>query len=126
MKIKRNEQGLAEIKLKASKLLGNVLEEIAADARRIVPKDTEELMNSIEVKHEPGSLEGSVVVGTDHWAETEYGSDPHIIESKGNYSLSDGNGEYFGPRVNHPGTPEQPFLRPSLYKKRDLKSADED
>jgi hypothetical protein len=112
-------QGMAEIRRVSSKALRVVLDDIADDARRIVPKDTEELHDSIDVDYVPGALDGRVTVGTDHWAPTEYGSEPHIIEAKGDYSLHNPEtGEYFGRIVNHPGTPEQPFMRPALYKKR--------
>lgn len=121
---KANSQGMAELEVRASKSVKIILEAIADDARRLVPKDTMELHDSIEVLHKPGDLTGHVVVGTDHWAPTEYGSEPHIIEANGDYSLSDGNGEYYGRIVNHPGTPEQPFLRPALYKKRNIKDVD--
>lgn len=120
-KLDRN--GLVKVKMNAAKTLHNVLNDIADDARRLVPKDTMELHDSIEVVHIEGSLEGSVVVGTDHWAPTEYGSEPHIIEASGDYSLTNGSGEYYGRIVNHPGTPEQPFMRPALYKKRQIKDA---
>lgn len=119
---KLDNSGLAKIKMRASEALGEVLNDIADDARRLVPKDTRELHDSIQVEHIPGALEGSVVAGTDHWSATEYGSEPHLIEANGDYSLHNSEtGEYFGRIVNHPGTPEQPFLRPALYKKRKIK-----
>lgn len=112
-------EGMANIKSTGSKALKVVLDDMADDARLIVPKDTRELHDSIEVEYVPGQLTGQVTVGTDHWAPTEYGSEPHIIEAKGDYSLHNPEtGEYFGKIVNHPGTPEQPFMRPALYKKR--------
>jgi len=126
-RIKMDPKGMAQIELRAAKLVGRVLEDVAEDMRRIVPKDTEELHDSIEVEHEPGELSGTVNVGTDHWAPTEYGSDPHIIESGGFYSLHNSEtGEYFGEVVLHPGTPEQPFIRPALYQKRRYKLTDLD
>lgn len=117
--------GMAEIKMRGSKALKVILNDIADDARRVVPKDTGELEESIQVEYVEGALGGSVTVGTDHWAATEYGSEPHIIEANGDYSLHNSEtGEYFGRIVNHPGTPEQPFMRPALYKKRVI-NADE-
>lgn len=119
-----NLSGMVEVEDNSAEAVKQVLEDIAADARRLVPKDTMELHDSIEVVHQPGSLTGTVVVGTDHWAPTEYGSEPHIIESTGDHSLSNGTGEFYGRIVHHPGTPEQPFMRPALYKKRKLKGSD--
>lgn len=114
-------EGLAKIEVRASEAVKQVLDDIADDARRIVPKDTRELHDSIKVEYVPGATEGAVTVGTDHWAPTEYGSGPHIIESSGDHSLhNQETGEYYGKIVNHPGTPEQPFLRPALYRKRKI------
>jgi bacteriophage HK97-gp10 putative tail-component len=119
------QEGKAAIRVQAAKAVKKILDDIADDARRVVPKDTEELHDSIDVEYIEGATDGKVTVGTDHWAPTEYGSAPHVIESQGDYSLHNSEtGEYFGKRVNHPGTPEQPFMRPSLYKKRRVSQAD--
>lgn len=100
-----------------------VTEEVADDARAGCPIDSGDLVESIGTRY-PGKLRGIVVVGTDHWRATEYGSAPHIIRSHGDWSLHNAEtGEYFGPVVHHPGTPEQPFMRPALYQKRRLVGA---
>lgn len=97
-----------------------VTEAIAADARAGCPYDSGDLHDSIATRY-PGKLRGVVIVGTDHWAPTEYGSAPHEIRSTGKWSLHNADtGEYFGRVVQHPGTPEQPFMRPALFKKRRL------
>ena len=45
----------------------------------------------------------------------EFGTDPHPIESHGDYPLRNRRtGQVFGRRVNHPGTQAQPHLRPAL------------
>lgn len=45
----------------------------------------------------------------------EVGTRPHVIESHGDYPLRNRKtGQVFGRRVHHPGTPEQPYLRPAL------------
>lgn len=92
-------------------------EEIAMDARAGCPIDSGDLVESIGTRF-PGGKRGVVVVGTDHWAETEYGSRPHTIRSHGPWSLRSDDGEYFGRVVHHPGTPAQPFMRPALYQRR--------
>jgi hypothetical protein len=100
-----------------------VTEAVADDARAGCPYDSGELFESIKERY-PGDLIGVVEVGTDHWQETEYGSPPHIIRAHGDYSLHNPEtGEYFGPVVHHPGTPEQPFMRPALYQRRSLAGA---
>ncbi|MGI5171873.1 hypothetical protein ACQEU3_46780 [Spirillospora sp. CA-253888] len=49
----------------------------------------------------------------------EYGTAPHVIESKGDYPLRNRKtGQVFGRRVQHPGTAPQPFLRPALQEMR--------
>lgn len=102
---------------------------IADDARRTVPIDTRELHDSIEVM--PIAFdEVAIVVGTDHWAPTEYGSGPHWIISHGLWLRPENpwplrnrrTGQVFGLVVWHPGTPEQPFMRPALYKRRRLRT----
>jgi len=96
-----------------------IAEDVATSARRRVPVDTEELLDSIRVEH--GADESRVIVGTDHWAPTEYGSKPHIIRSTGSWPLRNREtGQTFGSSVRHPGTPEQAFMRPALYQKRVL------
>lgn len=97
-----------------------VTEEIAQDAIAGCPIDSGDLVETIHTRY-PGKLRGLVVVGTDHWAPTEYGSRPHLIVSHGPWSLHNAEtGEYFGRVVNHPGTPAQSFMRPALYRKRRL------
>lgn len=97
-----------------------VLTEIEDDALRTVPFDSGDLYDSIKKNYTPGNLEGTVSVGTDHWAPTEYGSRPHYIRAVTKKVLSDGK-SIFGKTVYHPGTPEQSFMRTSLYKKRTLR-----
>lgn len=103
--------GVAEVERRANKLGDDLAEDVAADARRFVPVDTGELRASIRVSGH------QVWVGTDHWAPTEYGSRPHVITTS-KRSLRSAGGQFFGPRVNHPGTPEQPFMRPALFRYR--------
>lgn len=44
----------------------------------------------------------------------EVGTVAHVIRSHGPYPLRDKYGNVYGQEVNHPGTPPQPYLRPSL------------
>lgn len=94
-----------------------ITEAVADDARAGCPVDSGDLVLTIKERY-PGNLEGWVVVGTDHWEATEYGSPPHLIVSHGKWSLRSDDDEYFGRIVHHPGTPEQPFMRPALYRRR--------
>lgn len=97
-----------------------ITEAIAADAIAACPIDTGDLVESIGTRY-PGKLRGIVIVGTPHWSFVEYGTQPHIIESHGPWSLhNEETGEYFGRIVNHPGTTAQPYMRPALFRKRRL------
>jgi len=105
----------------AERVTLHVVREVAADARRLVPVDTGELRGSIREAWSGGTV-GRVYVGTDHWAPTEYGSRAHRIESHGPWPLRNKEtGQVFGRVVNHPGTPEQPFMRPALYRRRPIR-----
>jgi len=105
----------------AERVTLHVVKEVAADARQFVPVDTSELHDSIREAYSGGTV-GRVYVGTDHWHPTEYGSDPHVIESRGKWPLRNKEtGQVFGRVVNHPGTPEQPFMRPALYRRRPIR-----
>jgi hypothetical protein len=96
-----------------------IADDVADSARRRVPVDTSELKDSIRAEHD--ATESRIIVGTDHWAPTEYGSRPHKIRSTGPWPLRNRETEEtFGQEVNHPGTPEQAFMRPALFQKRRL------
>lgn len=104
-----------------------ITEEVADDARAHCPVDSGDLVSTIRTRY-PGRLHGQVVVGgrgplavdVDYWAAVEYGTAPHWITSRGEWSLRSDEGEYFGHRVWHPGTKAQPFMRPAIYKRRNL------
>ena len=109
--------GLGELQVTRAKLNRNLVEAIADDARRRCPQDTGELGQSIHTTHRGAT--GRIWVGTDHWAPTEFGSGPHIIRVKSKKVLHNREtGDFFGKEVRHPGTPEQPFMRPAAYTKR--------
>lgn len=117
--VRVNPAGVLRVHGLAKEVREAIAEDVAVSARRRVPEDTGELRESIHVRHLAD--ESLVIVGTDHWAPTEYGSKPHKIRSTGNWPLRNREtGEVFGREVNHPGTPEQAFMRPALYQKRVL------
>lgn len=116
-----NPAGVKASSAQVTRMLHLVVEEMADDARDRCPMDTGELVNSIETRY-PGRFRGQVWVGTDHWAPTEYGSAPHLIRSTGPWPLRNKEtGQVFGRVVKHPGTPEQPFMRPAAFQKRSVK-----
>jgi hypothetical protein len=55
------------------------------------------------------------VFGDEVWVFVEVPTSPHVIESHGPWPLRNRRtGQVFGPKVNHPGTQAQPFIRPGL------------
>ena len=96
-----------------------VTEAVAVDARRGCPVDTAELLGTIETSY-PRLGVGRVHVGTDHWHETEFGSRSHVIRPRNKQALAWPGADHPVAKVEHPGTPEQPFMRPALYRKRRL------
>lgn len=115
--IRPTASGEVFIRAKAEQINAKVTRQVERSAVRRVPVDTGELRESIWSWSE--GLIGRVMVGTGHWPATEYGSHPHTIRSTGPWSLHNREtGEYFGRVVHHPGTPEQPFMRPAIYTKR--------
>lgn len=79
-----------------------------------------ELRSSIRKFRQPG---GSILVGPTKQVEggdflgtmMEVGTPPHIIRSKGPWSLHNREtGQFFGRVVHHPGTRPHPFIRPSV------------
>jgi len=99
----------------ADRAVALITHAVAEDARRGCPIDQGDLLRSIREDR----AAGRVTVGTDHWAPTEYGSAPHVIRSRGPWPLRNAEtGQVFGQEVMHPGTPQQAFMRPALYRRR--------
>lgn len=108
--------GLRQLEARLENLTHTVAEDVADDACRFCPIDTGRLRSSIEARG------NRVRVSAPYWADVEYGTRPHPIVAHGRYSLHNvETGEYFGPRVWHPGTPAQPFMRPALMRARPLR-----
>lgn len=59
------------------------------------------------------AVKGVVFTPVDYAPHVEFGTRPHKITATGR-GLSDGK-NFFGKTVNHPGTSEQPFMRPALF-----------
>lgn len=80
-----------------------------------------ELARSLTVKH-IDVFEWAVVAQADHAPYVEFGTQPHVITSNDGPLVFRGeDGELvFTNKVNHPGTPAQPFLRPALREQGDL------
>jgi hypothetical protein len=106
VRIDADENGLAEIGRIAVRVRNNALDDMAADAKRLAPVDTGELVLSVHADHAAGQL----VADADHAAAVEMGARPHDIP----------NAFGRGFTAQHPGTKAQPYLRPAAYRSRVL------
>ncbi len=95
---------------------------VESDAKSMAPEESGELRADIQTTKLADSLY-SVGTTKEYAPSMEYGSQPHPITPNGPYPLSfwwERRGVWFtGYKVNHPGTPSHPFLRPSLAPHRD-------
>ncbi|MCQ8831760.1 HK97 gp10 family phage protein [Streptomyces malaysiensis] len=91
--------------------------EIQNDAERLAPVKTGRLRASMYHEVNRGELRVGVR-HVDYWMTVEYGSGPHIITPKNAKALYWPGARHPVAKVNHPGTPAQPFLRPALYRRR--------
>jgi len=79
------------------------------------PKDTDRLANSSFSRRE-SRYRWVVGFSAEYAKPVEFGSEPHIItptDADALHFFVDGK-EVFTKRVEHPGTPAQPFLRPAI------------
>lgn len=114
---------MARIDAAIGRSVGRVLDDVESDAEHGCPVDTGDLRSTIRKDHDGGMSgrvwTGDLGAGIDYWATVEYGSRPHIIRSKGPWPLRNREtGQVFGRVVHHPGTPEQPYMRPALNRAR--------
>lgn len=97
----------------------NLGHDIAADARSLARVNTGRLRNSIEAEVDGTTLRVSTDVT--YWKHVEYGTGPHIIRPNAKKALYWPGAEHPVAKVNHPGTPAFPFLRPALLQPRELR-----
>lgn len=124
MELRWDEAGIAAIIARCDAAGRQVTEAVKVDAVLGCPVDSGELRRSIRDEY-PEPNVGRVYVGTDHWAPTEYGSRPHVIRARKpggvlRFFWEREDRWFFGPKVNHPGTPAQPFMRPAIWRRRTI------
>lgn len=91
--------------------------DIADDAASLAPVDEGTLSENIIFRKAYDDAAGFVfVIGPEypvaaHGHLVEFGTDPHTITSDTGLASDT---EFFGKRVDHPGSPAQPFLRPAI------------
>jgi hypothetical protein len=119
-----------EIKVQAATAdeIHNLAKDIASDIRSNIRADnlidTGALLGSVRVRKQSNG-DSRVSIGTDHWAEIEYGTAPHVIVAPPGhvFTFVKKNGErVFTTRINHPGTRAYRIVRRAFYKKRGLRS----
>lgn len=127
--VRPNYSGLLRLHLHVQKIHNSVVDSVFWDAKNGAAVDTGEMWSTIHVRHMMSRIYvwssrfiSRVVVGSDHWRFVEYPTSAHEIRPK------DPNGALFWPGaphpvqvVHHPGTHEQPFMRPALYQRRSLR-----
>ncbi|MFD9464376.1 HK97 gp10 family phage protein [Streptomyces sp. NPDC060027] len=107
-----------EIDTATSLLLDKLALDIESDAQRFAAVDTG-LMRS-RIYYEVNDLSLRVGVrNVEYWMTVEFGSSPHVITPRNAKALYWPGARHPVARVNHPGTPAQPFLRPALYRRRE-------
>jgi hypothetical protein len=127
--VRPNYLGLLRLHLYIQRIHNSIVEDVFWDAKNGAAVDTGQMWMSIHTRHIMSRMWtwssrfiSRVVVGTDHWRFVEYDTAAHEIRPR------DPNGALFWPGaphpvqvVHHPGTHEQPFMRPALYQQRSLR-----
>lgn len=111
--------GRGEIDAAIARYLEKVAVAIEADAKAGCPRDTGRLAESIHHEMADGGKTARIGTNVDYALSVEFGSRPHIIRGNPYLAFPGRDGETVVRReVHHPGTPEQPFLRPALFRQR--------
>ena len=90
--------------------------EVERSAKQNAPVDTGTLRSSIQTAP-AGVAEYLVGTNIEYAPDVEFGTDPHVItpDEADALAFEGSDGELvFTQRVEHPGTPAQPFLRPAV------------
>lgn len=89
---------------------------VQSNAKSLAPSKTGRLRGQIRVKMAADGLSGEVVSRSKYSAYVEYNTRAHIIRAKKAKMLkfTSGGKTVFRKQVFHPGTREQPFMRPAL------------
>lgn len=107
-----------EVDRASSRFLALVAVDIETDAKRLAAVDTG-LMRS-RIYREVNDLTARIGVrNVEYWMTVEFGSGPHVITPVNKKALYWPGARHPVARVNHPGTPVQPFLRPALMRRRE-------
>lgn len=119
MTIRLDPSADAALDRELGRTLSHLMADIADDARSLVRVNTGRLKQSL--KWETDGLTGRVSTDVTYWVHVEYGTAPHVIRPRTKRALYWPGAEHPVAKVNHPGTPAHPFLRPALLKARPLR-----
>ncbi|MFE9391706.1 HK97 gp10 family phage protein [Streptomyces sp. NPDC006784] len=101
--------------------IGRYLDKLAvaieADASRYAAVKTGYMRGSLYREVDGLTLRVGVR-NVDYWMAQEYGAGPHIIRPVNKKALHWPGAQHPVAKVNHPGNPPRPFLRPALYTRR--------
>ena len=116
--------GRAEIDAAIARYLEQVAVAIEADAKAGCPRRHRPAPPSPSTTRSAGDgRTARIGTNVDYALSTEFGSRPHRIYPRRPGGMLNFYWEKIGqdvtlPFVRHPGTPEQPFLRPALFRQR--------
>lgn len=120
MTVRIDPSAQAHVDAAVERMLGNLGEDILADARRFVPVDSGRLRESLDSQVVNRVLRvGSRDVK--YSVYVELGTAPHVILPKTKKALYWPGADHPVARVNHPGTRPSPYLRPALLTPRGLR-----
>lgn len=110
-------QAPAEVRAKAPLAVKKTLFDIEGTSQVLAPRDTSDLANSISTDVDADGMGGEVGPTVEYGDDVEYGTQPHVIRARDGGKLvfrgRDGR-LVFVDKVNHPGTPPQPYMGPSF------------
>jgi hypothetical protein len=119
MTIRLDPSADAHLDAALARTMTHLVQDIAADAQALVRVNTGRLKASI--KWELDGTTGRVSTDVDYWRHVEYGTAPHIIRPSTKKALYWPGADHPVAKVNHPGTPAFPFMRPALLTPRELR-----
>lgn len=105
------------VRRKAPLVVKKTLFDIEGDAKVLAPVDLGALESSISTDVDTDGMGGEVGPTVDYGDDVEYGTEPHVIRARAGGKLvfkgRDGR-LVFVDKVNHPGTPPQPYMGPAF------------
>jgi hypothetical protein len=119
--IHRDPDGIARLRNYIGMIHNSIVDDVEWDARMHAAVRTGAMLATIHSRRIRPLLSW-VVVDTDHWQYVEYSTRAHEIRARPPHRALFWSGAPHPVQVvHHPGTIEQPFMRPALYQRRSLR-----